>query len=201
MRRYLSKAELDLWERVIARVYPIDRTPSPGMATSAGSKPDRRKTPTPSTDSGCRPPASSAGVNSASNSGAEHFGDRRQLRRVRSGKLNVGGRIDLHGMTQVEAYTALSRFIYASRAIGRRIVLVVTGKGWDRRASAPEEAYGVLRQNVPRWLATPPLAQHISGVVEAHSRHGGGGALYVLLRRAGRTNAAKPLDSKQSEFS
>ena len=79
-------------------------------------------------------------------------------------------------MSAARAHAALKIFIADSQAMGRRCVLVITGKGSD---AAP----GVLRREAPRWLATPPLSQMIVNVSQAHDRHGGGGALYVYLKR------------------
>ena len=63
-------------------------------------------------------------------------------------------------------------------------MLVVTGKGKDRDDGGPIPVrLGVLRHNVPQWLSTPPLAQIVLQVTEAHLKHGGGGAYYVYLRR------------------
>ena len=101
-------------------------------------------------------------------------------RKLRRGKLPVDGRIDLHGMRQNEAFEALSRFIRASHATGRRCVLVITGKG---RARDGYEQPGILRRNVPEWLQTGSLAPLVVGFETAHVRDGGDGALYVLLRR------------------
>ena len=42
---------------------------------------------------------------------------------------------------------------------------------------------GILRRNVPGWLAASPLGGRILTIQPAHSRHGGDGAFYVLLRR------------------
>jgi DNA-nicking Smr family endonuclease len=53
---------------------------------------------------------------------------------------------------------------------------VITGKG--------SSGDGVLRRRVPEWLSQPPLRQIVAGLSEAHRRHGGGGALYVALKRA-----------------
>jgi DNA-nicking Smr family endonuclease len=41
----------------------------------------------------------------------------------------------------------------------------------------------VLRQAVPRWLNEAPNRARILAVMPAQPRHGGGGALYVLLKR------------------
>ncbi len=125
--------------------------------------------------------------------------DRRKARKIGSGRIEVEGRIDLHGMRQSEAHQALRRFLLSSHAQGRRWVLVITGKGNSqrRRPNAEEdfgygeEERGVLKRNVPRWLAEPELRTIVVGYMEAAIRHGGGGALYVQLRRRDRPDAAR----------
>jgi DNA-nicking Smr family endonuclease len=64
--------------------------------------------------------------------------------------------------------------------------VVVTGKGNPRAPDAAawtESPHGVLKDMVPRWLAEPELKGLIARVQPAHIRHGGGGALYVYLRK------------------
>ena len=102
-------------------------------------------------------------------------------RRLRRGKMPIEGKLDLHGHRQAEAHRALEDFIAYSRRRGRRCVLVVTGKG-NLTTPYTEGVPGVLRQRVPEWLRTGHLAQHIVGIEQAHPRHGGSGALYVILR-------------------
>ena len=69
-------------------------------------------------------------------------------------------------------------------SIGRRLVLVITGKGKDRDDGGPiPTRHGILRHQVPQWLALPPLSQAILQVTPAHLKHGGHGAYYVYLRR------------------
>lgn len=99
-------------------------------------------------------------------------------KRIRRGRVDVGGRIDLHGMTQTEAAEALRRFLTYHRAEGARCVLVVTGKGG--RAGL---GVGVLKQRLPEWLAH--MRDVASGYAAAHAKHGGGGAFYVFLRARG----------------
>ncbi len=105
--------------------------------------------------------------------------DRRTAERMRRGRYPVDARLDLHGMTQAEAHRALSGFLAAARGEGRRCVLVITGHG---RLSG-----GVLKAAAPRWLAEPEFRGHVLAIAPARPQHGGAGALYVLLRRAGRS--------------
>jgi DNA-nicking Smr family endonuclease len=110
--------------------------------------------------------------------------DRKAFGRMIRGKLKPEARIDLHGMTVAEAHGALIRTILRAHGDGMRLVLVVTGKGRDRDEGGPIPApRGVLRHQVPQWLHQPPLVSAVLQVVEAHQRHGGGGAYYVYLRR------------------
>jgi DNA-nicking Smr family endonuclease len=108
--------------------------------------------------------------------------DRRLKQRVARGREGIDARIDLHGMTQSEAYAALLRFLRRAQADGGRIALIVTGKGSPRSAGGSSER-GVLKRQVPLWLALPELRPLIVGFEDAHVSHGGQGALYVRLRR------------------
>jgi DNA-nicking Smr family endonuclease len=98
------------------------------------------------------------------------------LTRVKRGKIEVDGRIDLHGMDQRAAFATLLGFVETSSRAGRRALLVITGKG------PVSQGGGVLRRNVPGWLMASPLASRILAIEPAHLRHGGEGAFYVLLR-------------------
>ncbi len=110
--------------------------------------------------------------------------DKKAFTRLKRGKLVPEGKIDLHGMTMAQAHPALTGFILRSHAAGKRLVLVVTGKGKDRDTGGPIPVrQGVLRHNVPQWLRMDPLAPLVLQITEAHLKHGGGGAYYVYLRR------------------
>ena len=111
--------------------------------------------------------------------------DKKTFGRLKRGKLVPEGKLDLHGMTMDQAHPALTRFILSSQASGKRLVLVVTGKGKHRDDGGPiPTRLGVLRHNVPQWLAQAPLSQAVLQISEAHLKHGGGGAYYVYLRRS-----------------
>jgi len=115
--------------------------------------------------------------------------DRRLKQRLARGQIEIDGRIDLHGMRQSEAHVALRRFLQRGYADGKRWVLVITGKGAPQRTAHDEKLEregaerGVLRRNVPRWLAEPELAPIVVGFTTAAIKHGGEGALYVHLRK------------------
>jgi DNA-nicking Smr family endonuclease len=100
-------------------------------------------------------------------------------------------------MSVARARSALLHFIEASRDLGRRTVLVITGKGaspYTRHTLHSTDVYhaperqGVLRAELSQWLHEREFAHHVIGFQPAHPRHGGGGAFYLRLRRKeGRT--------------
>ncbi|MBT5821595.1 MAG: DNA mismatch repair protein MutS [Rhodobacteraceae bacterium] len=112
--------------------------------------------------------------------------DAKSYKTMQRGKLKPEGRIDLHGMTVAQAHPALISFIMTAQANGRRLVLVITGKGGKREelgAIAPQRM-GALKQQVPIWLTMAPVSSAVLQVTESHIKHGGAGAYYVYLRRA-----------------
>ena len=110
--------------------------------------------------------------------------DQKAFGKLKRGKLKPEGRIDLHGMTLDHAHPILTKFILSAHARGKRLVLVITGKGKLRDDGGPIPVrHGVLRHQVPQWLAMPPLSSAVLQITQAHVSHGGGGAYYVYLRR------------------
>jgi len=100
--------------------------------------------------------------------------DGQTLKQLSRGERKVEAVIDLHGMTVQGAHSALRRFIEIQAAAGKRCLLVITGKGGPDRPSR-------LKHEVPLWLDDwkPPVL----AVTGAQPKHGGAGALYVLLQR------------------
>lgn len=110
--------------------------------------------------------------------------DRKAYMRLARGKLAPEARIDLHGMTLAEAHPELIRFVLNAHAAGKRLVLVITGKGRDGDSPGPiPQRRGVLRHQLPHWLSMSPLGPVVLQVTQAHRKHGGEGAFYVYLRR------------------
>lgn len=104
-------------------------------------------------------------------------------RRVRRGRVPIDGRLDLHGMRQHEARSALHRFIATRASMGDRTLLVITGKGLKKTDPTNVFERGVLRHMLPRWLNEPDLAPLIAGYEVSAQHHGGEGAYYVRLKR------------------
>lgn len=116
--------------------------------------------------------------------------DRKKVRKIRSGQVDIEARIDLHGMRQDEAHVALVRFLHRCQAKGQRWVLVITGKG-KLTTSDPDAPFdmtqqrerGVLKRNVPRWLDEADLRPLVVSYTTAAIQHGGEGAFYIHLRK------------------
>lgn len=96
---------------------------------------------------------------------------RREKQRVARGHDAIDARLDLHGHTQDEAHSVLLRFLRRASADENKLVLVITGKS------------GVLRRQVPLWLATPEFRPLVISTAVAAISHGGEGALYIRVRR------------------
>jgi DNA-nicking Smr family endonuclease len=90
--------------------------------------------------------------------------------------------VDLHGHSLQSAYDHLDHRLDQAVRIGTRVLLLITGKPPTEH---PVER-GKIRQAVGDWLGASRHAGHIAAVRAAHPRHGGAGALYIILRRRGR---------------
>src|SRR5947209_8130862 len=182
-RRRLSAEEHALWHTVTKSTTPLKR----GMRRTNKAEKDAA----PTHEALLAEPNQSAGSAGARHQAAKRIEpsappplallSRREKSRLSRGRQEIDARIDLHGMTQTRAHRALLAFLRRAHADGAGFVLVITGKG---RATAPESERGILRRQVPLWLALPEFRAVVVGFEEAHIGHGGGGALYVRIRRA-----------------
>ena len=164
----------DLWQRAMRDVAPLRSRPAPSPEPPS---------PEPASPARAVPPQDPATAQAPTSPRPAlpplgHFAgiDRATTERLKRGRLAIEARLDLHGMTQDEAYRAVTGFIAGSRTAGRRCVLVITGRGLA--------GGGILRACVPRWLDEPALRRHLLAITPAQPRDGGGGAFYLLLRRA-----------------
>ncbi len=174
-RRLLSEEERTLWENVARHVKPLRKKPRAGRSAAPVSEMPAQKppasprpvpsVPTPKPGKPAVPPLAPLG--------------RRERTRLSKGRSEIDARLDLHGMTQTRAHRTLLGFLQRAHHDGMTFVLVITGKG-----VAGDAERGVLRRQVPQWLALPEFRPLVVGFEEAHIGHGGEGALYVRIRRA-----------------
>lgn len=103
-------------------------------------------------------------------------------RRIAGGTVSPDSVIDLHDHNLDTAHAALDAGLHRAITNGDRILLLITGKP-PRPESERPHARGRIRAAVGDWLAVSRHAAHIAAVRPAHPRHGGAGALYIILRR------------------
>ena len=166
MKRPLKPEERAIWSMVAATVHPLTGRSAP--------KPARPQTLDPAAriDPAALKPAPKA------RRGALESIEPNRKHRIAGEREEIGGRIDLHGLTQDRARAALEAFLVRAWNEGWRAVLVITGKG--------VQGDGVLKKRAPDWLGAAHLSHIVAGLSDAHRRHGGEGALYVALKRKGR---------------
>jgi DNA-nicking Smr family endonuclease len=195
--RNLRPDEEELWRRVVENTKPLNNRPIIKAKTkkTAQPGPDQHRPPSSTARMDLEPfqigaKASTSLRHDLAPEISESFSktslniDRKAQRDLKRGKSNPEARLDLHGITLAQAHPALNRFILGAQADGKRLVLVITGKGKDRDEGGPiPQKLGILRHQVPHWLQIPPLKQAVAGISVANQRHGGAGAYYVRLRR------------------
>lgn len=108
--------------------------------------------------------------------------DRRILQRLRNGEYSPEAHVDLHGLNTLQSYDALTDFIRHHYLHGKRCVLVVTGRG----KNSPN-GQGIIKDRVQGWLTRDPFKRVVLAFCTALPKHGGAGALYVLLRKHHKT--------------
>jgi DNA-nicking Smr family endonuclease len=102
----------------------------------------------------------------------------RKARRGKRRRPHIDARLDLHGLTQSEAYASLKAALLSERAKGSSILLVITGKG--SKATQSIDSIGILRKQTPLWLST---FAEVTRIELAHRDDGGDGALYVYIKK------------------
>jgi DNA-nicking Smr family endonuclease len=179
-RRLPTRAELELWSKVVESVAPLaGRKPPTSEAPSEPPSPPRPTLPPPETS----PAAPSGGFRAPAPPELPRLAplEARFRRRLARGVVAIDARIDLHGLRQEDAHRRLSSFLAGAQARGHKLVLVITGKGAP--GADPFVERGVLRRAVPLWLAAETARGVVVGFESADPVHGGAGALYVRIRR------------------
>jgi DNA-nicking Smr family endonuclease len=175
--RSLDPEARALWQRVADTVRPLTgrKARAPGVAMSVITGSPRA--------SAVKPPEPPRIVKAAAKAGETLDGG--WDRRLRRGVVAPDMTIDLHGHTLLAAHAALEAGLSAALARHARMILLVTGRpprdSTERIDGRPVR--GAIRAAVGDWLAGSRHAGSIAAVRSAHPRHGGAGALYVILRR------------------
>lgn len=104
--------------------------------------------------------------------------DQRDLTKLKNGLFSCEAHLDMHGMSSDQAYDSLLFFLRESYLQAKRCVLLIPGRGLGSPGGV-----GLLRQELQRWLTREPLRRIVLAFCTALPKHGGAGALYVLLRK------------------
>lgn len=174
--RSLSPDEAELWGRVTETIRPLSRElPATAQLVERGKyspPPVFSKAKGPAPRKTIHAPPAKPRIGSTLDGSWD--------RSIRSGKLEPDRILDLHGLNLDGAWNAIDQAL--ERAIGNseRVLLLITGHA---RAGEPPIKRGRIRAAVHDWLAASHHASRIADVRGAHRRHGGGGSLYIILRR------------------
>ncbi len=185
--RGLSPEESALWRRVAETVTPL-HPPKPAALPAAAAAPPpvtpapavrktRGRVPPPLE---AKPPAP-APPRPLAAQGLDASWDRKLAR----GSIAPDVTIDLHGMNLTMAHARLNGGIAQALAMGSRVVLLIAGKPRPPSESDMRgDTRGAIRAKLLDWLAAGPHASRIAAVRPAQPRHGGSGAVYIVLRKA-----------------
>ena len=173
--RSLAPEEAELWARVTATIRPLSRdtetNDQPPKPAPAAPKIRKSALARPKPPSQPRPPRPIE-ANTLDGSWDRKLG---------SGKVEPDRILDLHGYSLDAAWDAIDSALERAIAAGDRVLLLITGHA---RAGEPPIKRGRIRAAVHDWLAVSRHSSRIAAVRGAHRRHGGGGSLYIILRRS-----------------
>jgi DNA-nicking Smr family endonuclease len=175
--RQLTTDEQALWAKVTETIRPLSREPlAKPVAAPVAAKPvpppiarkPKGPMPTPATEKPrARPPIA--------NNLDSHWD-----RRLKSGAIEPDRIVDLHGHSLDTAWQAIDRALERAVVNRERVLLLITGHA---RPGEPPVQRGRIRAAVHDWLSASRHREEIAAVRGAHRRHGGGGSVYVILRR------------------
>jgi DNA-nicking Smr family endonuclease len=185
--RRLSADEAALWRQVAATVTPLERRKAMPTATIANDPP-APLAPVPAKVQSSPAAARASAVVTRREPPPRTPDDKVGLdssweRKIARGGLEPDFSLDLHGSGLDQAYVRLMHGLAQARAMGARVVLVVTGKPRPTEAADRGHARGAIRAKIVDWLGASEHAGAIAAIRGAHRRHGGQGAIYVVLKK------------------
>lgn len=194
--RGLSPEEADAWARLAATVKPLRAPPKTSSPLATGPSAALTTPPPPPRPRVKgrvpQPPAAPEPPRAGPRPLDRHGLDTSWERKLAKAAVAPDFTLDLHGHSLDAAHSRLDHGLTQALAHGARLVLLVTGRPRPSEDHGhPDfrgrgERRGVIRAKVLDWLAAGPHGSRIAAVRQAHPRHGGAGALYIVLRRPGR---------------
>jgi DNA-nicking Smr family endonuclease len=187
MARRLHPDESALWGRLAATVKPLARAagsvPTPATAKTPASEAPPAKAPKGRVPPPAPPRASAAPRTALARASLDSHWDRR----LRKGLVRPDMSIDLHGHSLSSAHALLEASLDRALVRGARVLLIIAGRVRPGPHHPPfhgeARPRGAIRAALPDWLAASPRADAILATRPAAQVHGGGGAIYVVLRR------------------
>jgi DNA-nicking Smr family endonuclease len=176
MRR-LNPDEAKLWAKVVESVRPLEGVAMPVLISSP---PEAGAQETPPLGAGLRRGAPAPKPTPPARKPPGETLDGSWDRRLSRGLVAPDAMLDLHGHNLATAYDLLDRRLEQAIDSGARLLLLVTGKAPGPEGPAKR---GAIRAAVGDWLRASRHSGRIAAVRNAHPRHGGTGALYIVLRR------------------
>lgn len=193
MRRRLSADEAALWAKVAGTVTPIKgRRITASRPTEADADAQARTAPPPPAKRraapGARPPVPATKLSPPAAEPPRpldrHGLDNSWERKLARGVQQPDFTLDLHGATLDSAYFRLEHGLTLAIAQGARVVLLITGRPRPADGQAGRgDRRGAIRAKFVDWLTAGPHASKIAAIRPAHPRHGGSGAVYIVLKR------------------
>ena len=181
--RGLSAEETALWARVAKTVTPLAGRKVFAAAAPPDAEPLAAPIPAKKAPKGRVPPP--APLPPPVRRGPGPGLDSSWERKLAQASIEPDFTLDLHGCTLDQAHGRLDMGLMQAKAMGARLVLLITGKPRPVDAADRGSRRGAIRAKVLDWLAAGPHASDIAAIRKAHRRHGGEGALYLVLRRRG----------------
>ena len=172
--RSLNPEEAELWAKVAATIRPLSRVRNDLQPAKNQSKSVIPRS--------AKPPPSARQI-AQSRPPSERTLDGSWDKSLRGGSVEPDRVLDLHGMSLDTAWRAIDRSLEQAIVHGDRLLLLITG---HHRPGDPPVERGRIRAAVHDWLEASRHSSNIAAVRDAHRRHGGGGSLYIVLRRARR---------------
>ena len=176
--RSLSAEEAELWAKVASTIRPLSRQ---SLTSAPPAEPAETSAETPvAPKKGRIPPERSAQPPIPAKLVPGTTLDGSWDRKLKSGSVEPDRVLDLHGHNLDSAWSAIDLALERAIDAGERVLLLITGHA---RPGEPPVKRGRIRAAVHDWLAASRHASKIAAVRGAHRRHGGGGSLYIVLRR------------------
>ncbi len=182
--RGLTEEEAAAWAKLASSVTPLEGRKQPKLDPGASNKPVVPVVPRPPISLRSQRPETPARTPARPPQQSDRGGlDGHWDRKLKAGDIAPDFTLDLHGHNLDSAHTRLMDGMAQARAMGARFVLLIAGRPRPVDPADRGQRRGAIRAKLLDWLAASEHGDAIAAIRKAHQRHGGSGALYLVLRR------------------